>query len=216
MLTFYYLFVALCQIVFLFLMQGLFRKSTRWYALFPLIILCGIIYDNLVIGLGSFVGEGDTLKLLNLPRFVIHAFFTPTLIVFAFGVARRVGIGWAQSKLAHILFCLLATAMIALGIYHEIVLLEMVPEAEHGTIRYVNASAEGAPVPPIVTILVSMIVGVFVWVKAKFPWYFVGSLLMFILAPLAATMVWAGNLGEIFMSFGNVSGERIAQNKSNN
>lgn len=215
MFTIYYVLVALCQAVFLVLMIKLFRTSKHWYPLFPLIILCGIIYDNLIIGFGSFIGEGEILKALNTPRFIIHALFTPTLIIFAFGVAKRVGISWAQSKLMHSLFCLLALAMIVLGSYHEIIHLDMIPKAEDGTLRYINASMQGPPIPPIVTIIVAMIVGISVWIKAKFPWYFVGSFLMFVLAPLGATLVWAGNLGEIFMSFGSYSGEKISQEKSN-
>jgi uncharacterized membrane protein len=210
-MTIYYIAVALIQIALAVIMFRLWRKSDSIYPIFPLIVILGIIYDNSIIGFGSFVGEGELLKGLNAPRFVIHALFTPCIMIFAFGVARRVGIGWAQSKIAHTLICVFTTLMIALGVYHEIIQLALVPKAEGGTLRYVNSAAKGAPIPAIATIIVVMIIAVFVWIKTKKPWYFLGTLLMFLLAPLAPKFLWAGNLGEIFMNLGGIFGEKAAQ-----
>ncbi len=212
-MTIYYIAVALIQTFLAVIMFRLWRKSGSIYPIFPLIVILGIIYDNLIIGFGSFIGEGELLKALNVPRFVIHAFFTPCIMIFAIGVARRVGIGWAQSKLAHILICVLATAMIALGVYHEIIQIALVSKAEYGTLRYVNSAAQGPPIPAIATIIVVMIIAIFVWVKTKKPWYFFGTLLMFLLAPMAAKFLWAGNLGEIFMNLGGIFGEKTAQDQ---
>ena len=211
MMTIYYIAVALIQTFLAVTMFRLWRKSDSIYPIFPLIVILGIIYDNLIIGFGAFIGEGEMLKALNTPRFVIHALFTPCIMIFAFGVARRIGIGWAQTKIAHILICIFTTAMIALGVYHEIIQLALAAKAEGGTLRYVNSAAQGPPIPAIATIIVVMITAVFVWVKTKKPWYFLGTLLMFLLAPMAAKFVWAGNLGEIFMNLGGIFGEKTAQ-----
>lgn len=210
-MTFYYIAIASIQIVLGVILFRLWRKSGSVYPIFPLLVIAGIVYDNLIIGLGSFIGEGELLKGLNVPRFVIHALFTPCLMIFAVGVARRVGINWAQTKTGHGIICLIATAMIALGVYHEIIQLTLEAKAEYGTLRYINTAAQGPPIPAIVTIIVVMIIAIFVWVKTKKPWYFLGSLLMFIFAPMASKFVWAGNLGEIFMNLGGIFGEKAAQ-----
>lgn len=215
MMIIYYIVVALIQISLAMILFRLWRKSGSIYPIFPLIVAVGMIYDNLIIGFGSFIGEGELLKALNVPRFVIHAFFTPCLMIFAVGVARRVGVGWAQSKIGHILICLFTTAMIFLGVYHEIIQLALVLKAEDSTLRYVNSAAQGPPIPAIATIIVVMIIAIFVWIKTKKPWYFLGTLLMFILAPMAAKFVWAGNLGEIFMNLGGIFGEKTAQESRN-
>lgn len=212
-MTIYYIAVALIQTFLAVTMFRLWRKSGSIYPIFPLIVMLGIIYDNLIIGFGAFIGEGELLKGLNAPRFVIHALFTPCLMIFAIGVARRVGVGWAQTKIAHILICILTTAMVALGVYHEIVQLALASKAEYGTLRYVNSAAQGPPIPAIATIIVVMIMAIFIWVKTKKPWYFLGTLLMFIFAPMASKFVWAGNLGEIFMNTGGIFGEKTAQEK---
>jgi hypothetical protein len=212
MLTIYFLGVAAIQLALLILLFRLWRTSRSTYTIFPLIVIAGIIYDNLVIGFGGFIGEGDLLKALNVPRFAIHAFFTPLLMIFAFGVARRVGIGFAQSKGLHAAVCVFATLMILLGIYEELFHMNLVPIADSGTLRYKNQPSS-PPIPAIATIIVVMVLAIFVWVKTKKPWYFLGTLLMFILAPMAAKFLWAGNLGEIFMNLGGIFGEKTAQDQ---
>jgi hypothetical protein len=212
-MTLYYIVVAAIQIFLFITLFRLWRKSDSIYPIFPLIVIGGIIYDNLIIGFGAYIGEGELLKALNVPRFVIHAFFTPLIMIFAIGVARRCGVGFAQGKAAHTIVCLIATAMVALGVYHEVIQLTMQAKAEDGTLRYINTALQGPPVPAIATIIVVMILAIFVWVKTKKPWYFLGTLLMFFLAPMASKFVWAGNLGEIFMNLGSIFGEKTAQQK---
>jgi hypothetical protein len=210
MMTIYYIVVAAIQVLLFVTLFRLWRKSGSIYAIFPLLVIAGIIYDNLIIGVGSFIGEGELLKALNVPRFVIHAFFTPMIMIFAVGVARRAGVGWAQSKGWHTAICVFTTLMILLGIYEELWKMNLVPIDEDGTLRY-KTQPSSPPIPAIMTILVSIIIGIFVWIKTKKPWYFIGSLGMFILAPLAPKFLWAGNLGEIFMNLGGIFGEKTAQ-----
>ncbi len=210
MLTLYYISVAVIQIVLFVILFRLWRKSGSIYVIFPLIVILGIIYDNLIIGFGAYIGEGDLLKWLNVPRFAIHAFFTPLMMIFGFGVARRCGVGFAQSKNWHIVICVFTTLMVLLGIYEELIKMNLVPIAEDGTLRYKN-SPSSAPIPAIMTIIVAMILGIFIWIKTKKPWYFLGSIGMFIFAPLAPKFVWAGNMGEIFMNSGSIFAEKTAQ-----
>ncbi len=210
MLILYFIVVAAIQGILFFVLFRLWKRSRSVYTIFPLIVIAGIIYDNLIIGLGSYIGEGELLRAMNVPRFAIHAFFTPMIMIFGFGVARRVGVGFAQSKGWHIAICAFTTLMILLGIYEELIQMNLVPIAEDGTLRYKNVPA-APPIPAIMTIIVVMILAIFVWIKTKRPWYFLGTLMMFILAPMAAKFVWAGNLGEIFMNVGGIFGEKTAQ-----
>lgn len=210
MLTLYYISVAVIQLVLFVILFRLWKKSGSIYVIFPLIVILGIIYDNLIIGFGSYIGEGELLKWLNVPRFAIHAFFTPLIMIFGFGVARRAGVGFAQSRNWHIAICVFTTLMVFLGIYEELIKMNLVPIAEDGTLRYKN-DPSSPPIPAIATIIVAIILGIFIWIKTKKPWYFLGSLGMFIFAPMAAKFVWAGNLGEIFMNLGGIGGEKTAQ-----
>lgn len=178
----------------------LYRRQRSWYCFIALVVMYGLAYDNLAIAVGRWLGEGAWLKTLNLPRFVIHALITPLLTIYAFGVARRAGLGWAQSRLAHSLACLFATGLMVLGAYTDIVRLQLEPERFQDTLRYVNAATHGPPIPAILTIMVLMGIGLLVWRKTKWPWLFAGSLVMFVAAGAGARVVALANLGEVALS----------------
>ena len=55
----------------------------------PLLVVAALVYDNLVLGLGSTIGHGPALEGLNHGRFWIHAAITPTLVAWALHTLRR-------------------------------------------------------------------------------------------------------------------------------
>jgi hypothetical protein len=211
MITALYLIAGIIHIFLTSVMIRQYLRSRSSYMIFPILVFAALIYDNLIVGLGAFIGEGETLKFLNAGRFYTHALFTSWIIVTAFGILKRIGIGWAQRKIAHALFCLLALAMFCLGVFMDIVRLELVVKQENGTLRYVNDGFHGPPIPAIVAIIVLTIVGIIVWVKRKSPWTFLGALLMFICAPLGLKFAIVGQFGEICFGGALISGENEAQ-----
>lgn len=185
------------------------RDVTRrfsWYALLVLLVVYGLAYDNLAIAAGSVLGEGDLTRLLNAPRYYIHALFTPAMMIAAFGALRLAGVGWAQSRVWHTVVCVLATGLILLGGYVDILNLALVPQMEDGVLRYVNDFHlfKGPPIPAVATIVVVLVFGGVLWRKQKWPWLFVGALLMFFAAAQTRLPIVA-NLGEIAFAGGLVA-----------
>ncbi|MBL8057394.1 MAG: hypothetical protein JNK29_11880 [Anaerolineales bacterium] len=171
------------------------------YAWIPLGVIYGLVYDNLVIAAGSWLGEGALLRALNVPRFVIHALLTPLLCIFAVGAARRAGLAWAQSRAVHAAVCLAATALVAWGGYWDIVRLDLVPARFFDTLRYVNHGAPpGPPLGAVITILVLVGVGALLWRRVRWPWLLLGGAVMFLAAGAGAQLVAVGNLGEIALT----------------
>ena len=41
----------------------------------------GLVYDNLIVGYGRFIGEGPLLKKLSQPRFFLHEVTLPLLVL---------------------------------------------------------------------------------------------------------------------------------------
>ena len=111
MITALYLIAGIIQIFLTSVMIRQYLRSRSLYMIFPILVFAALIYDNFIVGLGIFIGEGDTLKFLNTGRFYTHALFTSWIIVTSFGILKRIGIGWAQSKIVHSMFCILALAM---------------------------------------------------------------------------------------------------------
>ncbi|MEN9562619.1 MAG: hypothetical protein RIR73_863 [Chloroflexota bacterium] len=191
------------------------RKHFNWYALLVLIVVYGLAYDNFVIGLGATIGEGDLLKSLNVPRFWVHALFTPAMMVASFGALRMTGSNFAQSKAWHIIICTLATVLIALGSYIDILNLDLFFNPNGVVARYSNGFEfmKGPPIPAVLTIIVVVIFGVVIWRNIKWPWLFVGALLMFIAAPMASIPIMQ-NVGEIAFAAGLVTTQiRAARGK---
>ena len=182
------------------------RKHFNWYALLVLIVVYGLAYDNFVIGLGATIGEGSVTKALNAPRFWIHALFTPAMIIAAFGALRMTGSKFAQNRTWHAIICLIATALIALGSYIDILNLNLVLVRDGAVLKYVNdfEFLKGPPIPAVLTIIFVLIFGVIMWRNIKWPWLFVGALIMFIAAPMASMPIFQ-NIGEIAFATGLVT-----------
>ncbi len=210
MLTIIFLLLTVVQVVCLGFALRHYQKTRSLYDLLPVIVITGLVYDNLVIAMGGFIGAGEPLKALNAPRFVIHGLATPLLMIWGFGVARRAGLGWAQSRRNHIIMCTAATLLIALGLYSDVIRLDLVLKVEQGITRYVNIGGiKGPPIPSIITIIVLIVIGIGIWRKGKSAGLAVGSTLMFIGAMAGTALLGVGNAAEIAMSAGILSGQRV-------
>lgn len=198
----YFIFVG---VLAFFTWQALGQKRTS-YTWLLLIVLFGLMYDNLMIAIGSFVGEGALLKTLNTMRYVIHALITPTMMIFGFGVLRKAGVKWAQGKTAHILVCVFTTLLIALGVYTDVLLLDLQPREVMGTLRYANEGGiKGPPIPAILTIIFLIVAGISLWRNTGWKWFAFGALFMFIAAAMGmGDMVFISNLGEVGLGVANV------------
>ncbi|HNC91885.1 MAG TPA: hypothetical protein PL000_23430, partial [Anaerolineales bacterium] len=127
---------------------------------------------------------------------------------------RMTGSAFAQSKVWHIIICVLATALITLGSYIDILNLDLVFSPEGGVTKYSNAFElmKGPPIPAVVTILVVLVFGVIMWRNAEWKWLFVGSLLMFLAAPMASMPLFQ-NVGEVAFAAGLVTTQIHAARK---
>lgn len=169
-----------------------------------LIVTFGLVYDNAMLAGGSLIGHGALLEQLSVPRFFMHAFGTPLLMLSALGLARRAGSKWAQSAVVAASIVLLTVAMIAVGVNADLVQLDLEAKSPAGVVSYGNAAAGGPPVAPIVTILVLIAAGIVIGRRGGGPWLLIGSLVQFAAAALGNAIVIAGNLGELALLAGLV------------
>ncbi|MBP8000852.1 MAG: hypothetical protein KA314_16445 [Chloroflexi bacterium] len=199
------LFLVLTAIFGGLVWQTVTMKQNSYLVLLWLVLI-GLFYDNLIIGIGRFVGEGALLETLSVGRFWIHALLTPTMIIFGFGVLRRAGISWAQGRTAHIIVCVVATLLILLGAYSDILRLDLYSTPSADILRYRNEGGlPGPPLPAIVTILFLIGYGVSLWRNRSWPWLAVGAMLMFAAAGLGmGERFYIANIGELILSLGNV------------
>lgn len=201
MLVVYFIYTA-CLAVYLAQALRLLYSMRRWQLSLQVPIILGLMYDNLILGLGESIGaDSDLLQVLSYPRFYMHALFTPLLIMVGFFLVRDAsGVVecWAQKRSALWLFWIVTLWMIGLGIYTDIVQLDLQQVSD--PIRYTNASAKFPPVPCIVAILILIGCGVSLYKKQKCPDLLVGSMIMFVLSAAGGKTFGAvTNMGEVLL-----------------
>lgn len=179
-----------------------------------------LLYDNLLLGVGSWIGIGKTLATLSVLRFVSHAIVTPTLLWSGLYIAKQSNLKWAMTRTCLPLTTLVVVALTAVGIQDSLLNYHAYPVCpEDGVVRYTqgrlrsellcddfvypsNVQAAGPPLPSILICLILLIVGVQVALAKQGggPWLLVGTLLM--LAASAGsppTTLWKGNGGEVLL-----------------
>jgi hypothetical protein len=219
MLSFIFLGYAVIHLAIWFWGWKLWSETGRPVSLF-LVLFGGtlLFYDNFRIGIGRFIGPGDTLYAMTVPAFAWHWAMLPLLIIAAGSVARQAAFGWARSRLVMGVFCVVAVGLSALDI-PKIFGLQLHLACLADTVRYttnvpaaqvcaggeVYSGGPGAALVPILTNIVVLAVGIALWTMRKWPWLALGAGAMFIAAGAFARSPWSlpiSNFGEICITLG--------------
>lgn len=158
-------------------------KRHGWWtpANLPLLVVAGLVYDNTIIGVGRWIGEGDLLQAANVLRFWIHAFVTPVLVAWGLHTLRRTGFGWAQAAWYQVVSIAAVLTLVVIELLTEVRGLQIEPAWEYGVLSYSNAApSSGPPAMVLVVAFVLLAAGAVLWWKRGWPWLFVGALLMMI------------------------------------
>ncbi len=223
MLSFIFLLYTVIHLVIWFWGWKLWLDTGKPVSLF-LVLFGGtlLFYDNLRIGIGRFIGEGELLYALSQPAFAWHWSMLPLLVIAAGSIAREAEFDWARNKIVMGAFCVVAVAL-SIHDIPKIFSMQLYPACLADTVRYSTAVSEfqvcpgGVVVPrtagaeaalvAIITNIIVLGVGIAVWVRHKWPWMAVGSGLMFIAAGAGASSPWSlpiANLGEICITLGMI------------
>lgn len=174
-------YVGAYLLLFIFGIQTAQKHGWKTLSNVILLVIAALIYDNAVLALGRFIGEGSLLEGLSYPRFYLHAFFTPLLTLFAFSSLRRARVQWAFKKWVEILFYTLTISLILYELLVEMSGLDLAAHWEYGVLSYGNAApSSGPPLMVLIVSVVLIVASIFVWRKQKWPWFFVGTAIMFI------------------------------------
>ncbi|UOQ49690.1 hypothetical protein MUN88_06315 [Gracilibacillus caseinilyticus] len=162
----------------LFIYGLLYTPTARiWsWCSFLFLVMVGLVFDNAVIALGKFIGEGPILENLNLLRYWSHALFTPTLVLYCFGILQIKG---RLRTILFVAFLAVTICLILFEIRFEVLHLSLQPQWEYGVLRY--APIEDSNGPPLMILIVTMVLlitGLVIWMRRHWPWMFAGVLLM--------------------------------------
>lgn len=176
----------------------LYQRSKSWGLLFVILITVGLIYDNLIIAIGSAIGVGSLLETLSLPRYIIHAGLTPLLFMAAYEIASRAGVDWLNNKTRHSVAWAITLVLIVMGFGMGVISAHFKPACYDGTLRYAERVSEAQlcsnvqytetelnerGLPPIAAILTIVLVGIFsilIGRKTGWWWLLAGAIIMFV------------------------------------
>jgi len=159
---------------------GLAVRTRRWSALLIAAVAFGLMYDNLILAVGSRIGMHNGLYLLSLPRFWLHQLVLPWLIYAAFEQARRLGYTWTQPREARRAALISSVLVMLLGILTRLIPLNLQLTEMDGVLRYVDIAAKGPPLVSIFSVGFVGAVGLLHWRAIRYPWLFAFALLVFL------------------------------------
>jgi hypothetical protein len=179
----------------------LWQRSTSLAMIVLPIVLVSMSYDNLILSIGSLIGEGELLKTLCMLRFLLHYLVVPLFIVIGVEIAHRAGASWAN-RVVRVLSWVIALGLTAIDIDTHYIGLELVPIEFAGILRYHVANLSGPPIITIVVNLFVLLIGIGIWFRLKWPWLFVGTLVSLIgnAIPSYAVGTLAGSYSELVMA----------------
>ena len=207
-----YLLIAVIDIAVLVWAARLclrYRTNGVIFASFPLLL---VWFDNVAIGLGSTLGEGNLLIGMNSMRFVAHYISLPMGFIALGAMAREAGFAWAQPKWVMALFCIAATGFIVHDLW-QFSAATLYPACFADTLRYTTQITEAtactptadigagkliSPAPAIILTVLVIVFGIYLWIKTGWKWLAVLAIgsMPFFAVPMDATGGILANVGE--------------------
>ena len=198
----------------LFLIGWSLRLWQQSKSLAMLVLPCLLLstcYDNGILAVGQWIGQGELLYALSQLRFLLHYFVVPFFIVVGVELANRAGAGWVI-PLTRGLAWVLAITLGLIDYSSQYLNLSLVPEQFAGVLRYTAASTSGPPVVTIVSTLFILAIGIGLWVRfeGKWPWLALSSLLGLIgnAIPISQVGTLPGSTAEFILALGLLCTER--------
>lgn len=166
-----------------------------------LLVTAALVWDNTVIGLGRWIGEGDHLEGLSRSRFWMHALMTPLLTLVSFDLIRRSGTKWARHAAAQWAAYLFTAALILYELLTETLPLEIKPLMEYGALRYTSVESSGPPLMVILVLIPLITAGIALWRRGVTKVLFVGTIVMLLgsAIPIPIESSAATNLFELLL-----------------
>lgn len=140
-------------------------------------VTIGLFYDNFIISIGSAIGEGQFLKVLNIGRYYIHAFITPLLVMVGYYIATGIKVLDKDDKRIKMTFWVLTFIGIGLGVFLDLKGLNLVSIWENELLRYYDP-ADKVAIPVIFVSMVLLLTSLFMLLKKKFWFVTIAIILM--------------------------------------
>ena len=213
--TFIYVVLSISYIVLFIVALFLSRRhQIIHYDNVIFLVILALLYDNGMLALGSYAGEGDLLMQLNEVRYWLHGFITPLLILFAWNTIRKTEIPFAKRPMWNLLIILFTLAIIFIEFLTLVGETKLEPKWSYGILSYDMVKEFEIPIMIFAVMASLLIASMIVWWRQKWPWYFIGVILMAV-APLIERWLETGaahNVAELILMISLVMTKRFQDN----
>jgi hypothetical protein len=173
---------GLYSLIYMFLFSWGLKLSIK-YGFFSwlnvlLLVTFGLVYDNLILAMGSIIGKGSFLEALNVMRYWFHAFFTPLLILFSWAAIRETDIRWLKGRIGLLLAGIYTLSMIFAELIQNTIGLKLEAAQKYGVLSYDSTGSHGPPIMIIGVTIALLLAGIVLWKKLKWKWMAIGVILM--------------------------------------
>lgn len=154
------------------------KGFSKWTSVLYFVVLA-LIYDNAILAIGGWIGEGEYLKDLNGTRYWLHAFITPLLVVFSIGTLRESSVDWAKKAWVTALTFIYTVAAIAVEVVTVTANLQLKVEKAYGVISYTSIEPpSGPPIMILMITIVMLISSAILWKRTGWSVFFFGVVIM--------------------------------------
>ena len=177
----YILFAVLYAGLLALMLQSIKKSGIGQLSNVLILVIIPLIYDNGILGIGRWIGEGNLLENLNAARFWLHAICTPLLIFFSLDVLRRAGVKWAKKTAAFIAAAAYTLAAYLIELFTVVWDLSLKAEETYGVLSYsATNSPDGPPIMILLVTLALLVSSIILWKRTGWYWMFVGVALMLV------------------------------------
>jgi hypothetical protein len=164
-----------------------------------LLVIGGLVYDNFMLSFGGILfDESTAFELSSYPRYVMHALFTPLLIMFCALSAERLSLPGYEDRGRLTLWGAVTFFAILAGVAGELQ-LTLRYALDDGVYAYKAAGEAGAPLAEIATVVSMLIIGGAMQRYARWPWVLLSAATMFVFALFFLENGLLQNIGEILL-----------------
>ena len=170
---------SLFAFAYIVLLIWLLWKHAKTASIILVFVILALIYDNAILAAGDFIGEGELLEILSVPRFWLHALFTPLLIIFSYIILVEARVPFSTKTWVAILYTI--GTIVAIIMEYVVMLkdLSLKVTDEYDVISYTSAmESTGPPVMMMIVIVALVVTAIVLGWKRKWWWMLVGIIVM--------------------------------------
>lgn len=175
----YPLFVLGCMVL-IFCCFHFFQESPFWGTAWVFFLVIALLYDNLILMCGHWIGFGETLEMLSMIRYLLHVLLIPTLTFVSLDFLRRTGVQWVKSVVVIVLFNLYTFIVTIIGVFHDFLRIHLEAISINGIDRYIVSGS-----PFSLSILFAFVPVIFtsiiVWKRMQWSILFIGCIFVSLL-----------------------------------